>query len=88
MNGLLRRALLTLVLLYRRLVSPGLGNHCRYYPSCAAYAQGCLESHGPWRGSALAMWRLLRCNPLSRGGYDPVPPPAADERLPLNGSPR
>jgi putative membrane protein insertion efficiency factor len=70
----LRRVLLALVLVYRRVLSPGLGNHCRYHPSCSAYAQGCLQRHGPLRGSALAIWRLLRCNPFSRGGYDPVPP--------------
>jgi putative membrane protein insertion efficiency factor len=73
MTALFQRVLLALLLVYRRVVSPGLGNHCRYHPSCAAYAQGALERFGAVRGSALALWRLLRCNPLSRGGYDPVP---------------
>jgi uncharacterized protein len=76
----LQRLLLLLVAFYRRFVSPSLGRHCRYHPSCAAYAQLSLERHGPWRGSALAVWRLLRCNPFTRGGYDPVPEVAVSAR--------
>ena len=73
MTAFFQRVLLALLFVYRRIVSPGLGNRCRYYPSCSVYAQGSVERFGPFRGSALAVWRLLRCNPLSRGGYDPVP---------------
>jgi putative membrane protein insertion efficiency factor len=47
---------------------------CRYYPSCSTYAVGALRVHGPLRGSALAVWRLLRCHPWSVGGIDHVPP--------------
>lgn len=47
---------------------------CRYYPSCSTYAVGALRVHGPLRGSAMAAWRLLRCNPWSPGGIDHVPP--------------
>ena len=60
--------------LYRRLISPLLGPRCRFYPSCSTYALDALERHGPWRGSWLALWRLLRCGPWTPGGYDPVPP--------------
>ncbi len=47
---------------------------CRYTPSCSAYAIEAINTHGAFLGALLAMWRLLRCNPFSRGGYDPVPP--------------
>jgi uncharacterized protein len=46
---------------------------CRYEPTCSAYAEEAVRRHGPVRGLALAAWRVLRCNPWSRGGYDPVP---------------
>ncbi len=60
--------------LYRRSLSPLLAPRCRYHPSCSAYAIEAVRSFGILRGGALACWRLLRCNPLSLGGYDPVGP--------------
>lgn len=63
--------------LYQRLLSPLLGQRCRYYPSCSEYAAQSIRRFGILRGVALAAWRLLRCNPLSRGGFD-YP---ADQRL-------
>ena len=62
------------VRLYQRLISPLLPRRCKYEPTCSAYAVEALRVHGPLRGMALAAWRLLRCNPLSGGGLDPVPP--------------
>lgn len=59
---------------YQLVVSPWFAPTCRYYPSCSTYALGALRAHGAFRGSALAAWRLLRCNPWSRGGVDHVPP--------------
>jgi putative membrane protein insertion efficiency factor len=56
--------------LYQRFVSPLLGARCRYYPSCSQYARLSIEHFGILRGIVLASWRLLRCNPLSRGGFD------------------
>ena len=66
------RVLLAPVRLYQRVISPALPRRCKYEPTCSAYAVQALRSHGPLRGTLLAGWRLLRCNPFSHGGYDPV----------------
>ena len=66
--------LVGVVRVYQLCVSPFLGNCCRYAPSCSEYAVEALQRHGVVRGSALAVWRILRCHPFARGGYDPVPP--------------
>lgn len=67
-------ALVALVRGYQLIVSPWLAPRCRYYPSCSAYAVTALRVHGPIRGTGLAVWRVLRCNPWSLGGVDHVPP--------------
>lgn len=59
---------------YKRFVSPLLGQHCRFYPSCSSYAMEAIEVHGHLRGAWLAVKRLCRCHPLCEGGHDPVPP--------------
>ena len=59
-----------LVYVYRWMVSPLLGNRCKYYPSCSQYALDALSEYGLVKGSILAGWRLLRCNPWSHGGVD------------------
>jgi putative membrane protein insertion efficiency factor len=61
-----------LIRAYRRLISPLLPRRCKYEPSCSAYALEAIRSFGLVRGGVLAGWRLLRCNPFSHGGYDPV----------------
>ena len=67
------RALAALpVRLYQALISPALGSRCRYHPSCSQYAVDAVRSYGAARGIVLAAWRVLRCNPLSDGGLDPV----------------
>ena len=58
--------------LYQRFVSPALPRRCKYEPTCSAYAVEAIRRHGVLRGFVLAAWRLLRCNPFSHGGYDPV----------------
>ncbi len=71
--GEFARALFLLpVRVYRRLVSPLLPQRCRYYPTCSHYATDAVERYGVMRGSVLAVWRLLRCNPWSAGGIDHV----------------
>jgi putative membrane protein insertion efficiency factor len=60
------------VFAYRKLVSPFLAPRCRYYPSCSTYAVDALKAYGPIRGSILAAWRVMRCNPFSDGGFDYV----------------
>ena len=62
-----------MLLLYKRAISPLLPGACRFYPSCSEYAREAVERHGIARGIRLAALRLLRCQPLSRGGLDPVP---------------
>jgi putative membrane protein insertion efficiency factor len=61
------------VRIYRLTLSGWLGGRCKYYPSCSAYAEEALRIHGAARGTALAAWRVLRCNPYSKGGVDHVP---------------
>jgi putative membrane protein insertion efficiency factor len=66
--------LLLPIRLYQRFVSPALAPHCRFAPSCSHYAVAALQTHGPLRGSWLALRRVLRCHPWNPGGHDPVPP--------------
>jgi len=77
--------LLRLVWLYRVLLSPVHhalfgGPCCRFEPTCSAYAEEALRTHGAWRGLGLAARRLGRCHPLARAGFDPVPPAAGEAR--------
>jgi len=58
--------------LYQRVISPALPQRCKYHPSCSAYALQAIRTYGILRGVVLAAWRLLRCNPWSHGGFDPV----------------
>jgi putative membrane protein insertion efficiency factor len=58
---------------YQRHVSPGIHPTCRFQPTCSQYAYDAVERYGAVRGSLMSIWRILRCNPLNDGGYDPVP---------------
>lgn len=73
----LRKALVwlpvKLIRLYQITLSPYMGKNCRFTPTCSAYAIEALQKHGLLKGSCLAVWRILRCNPYCKGGYDPVP---------------
>ncbi|MGH2839631.1 MAG: membrane protein insertion efficiency factor YidD [Solirubrobacteraceae bacterium] len=66
------RIALAPIRVYQRAISPALPRRCRYEPTCSRYAAQALQEFGILRGLALAGWRLLRCNPFSHGGYDPV----------------
>jgi putative membrane protein insertion efficiency factor len=78
------RLLIALVRAYRYLLSPWIGQNCRFHPSCSVYALEALERHGALRGTALAVARLCRCHPFHPGGEDPVPPPASVTKV-VNG---
>ena len=69
----MQKIVIALIRGYQYLVSPFLGNHCRFHPSCSSYALGAMKEHGTWRGLSLAIKRLGRCHPWHEGGYDPVP---------------
>ena len=70
----MKRVLIAIVRGYKKFISPLLPPSCRFSPTCSEYAMEALQKHGAWKGSLLAIWRILRCNPFSKGGYDPVPP--------------
>ena len=69
----MKTLVLKLLWVYKRMLSPLLLPACRFVPSCSDYAVEAVDRHGVCCGGALAAWRLLRCHPFSRGGYDPVP---------------
>ncbi len=65
--------LLWLIRKYQKYISPVKITRCPYFPTCSCYGYEAVEKYGAIKGSMLAVWRILRCNPFSRGGYDPVP---------------
>lgn len=67
-------ALLGGLAVYKAALSPFLGQNCRFYPTCSAYATEAVKRHGPWRGMGLALRRLARCHPFHPGGVDDPPP--------------
>ena len=75
-----RAVLIGLIRGYQLVLSPLLGNHCRFYPSCSQYAREAIERHGVPRGLWLAIRRLSRCHPWHPGGLDPVPEPSPKDR--------
>lgn len=70
---MIRRLLSILIRFYQIFISPLLGTHCRYEPSCSHYALEAIQKYGSIKGSILAIKRVLRCHPFRPGGYDPVP---------------
>ena len=69
----MKRLLLAALRVYQTVLSPWLGNQCRFYPNCSEYARQAVEAHGSLRGSGLAVKRLCKCHPWHPGGFDPVP---------------
>ncbi len=72
MNNLARAVALLMLRGYKWAISPMFPPACRYVPTCSEYAMEAIERHGALRGSRIAIWRLLRCHPFAKGGYDPV----------------
>jgi putative membrane protein insertion efficiency factor len=72
-SSLTKRPALALIRWYQRHISAGLAGSCRFHPTCSQYTYEAVESYGALRGIAMGAWRILRCNPLNDGGYDPVP---------------
>jgi len=65
---------------YRKYLSPLKRPCCRFYPTCSSYAYEAINVHGVLKGAAMAVWRILRCHPFNKGGYDPVKPKTAKEK--------
>ncbi len=70
----MKAILILLIKGYKKFISPLLGDNCRFYPTCSSYAIEALQVHGFFKGTVLAVWRILRCNPFGKPGLDPVPP--------------
>lgn len=68
----MRNVLINLIRFYRKNISPLKSPCCRYVPTCSQYAIEAVEKYGAFKGALMAAWRIIRCNPLSKGGYDPV----------------
>lgn len=79
---LARRIAIAPITAYRRLLSPALPRRCKYEPTCSAYAAQAITRYGILRGVVLAAWRVLRCNPFSHGGFDPVEAQGLFRRVP------
>lgn len=69
----MKRMLLWIIWFYKRAISPYTRPSCRFIPTCSDYAVEAIEKHGALKGFGLSIWRILRCNPFGKGGYDPVP---------------
>ena len=73
----MRRLVLAPIVAYQRVISPAFPRRCKYHPTCSEYAVQAISRYGILKGAVLATWRILRCNPFSHGGFDPV----EDQRL-------
>ena len=69
----MKKLFLFIIKFYRKYISPMKSTKCPYIPSCSEYGMEAIEKYGAWKGGRLALWRILRCNPFSKGGVDPVP---------------
>ena len=70
---MMKKAIIRSIRMYQRYLSPLKSTRCPYIPTCSQYGLEAVEKYGAVKGGAMAAWRILRCNPLSSGGYDPVP---------------
>jgi hypothetical protein len=70
---MIKKGMIASIRFYQKYISPYKGYRCPYIPTCSQYGIEAIEKHGPLKGGLLALWRIIRCNPFSHGGYDPVP---------------
>lgn len=70
---IMKKLLLKMIRIYQTAISPHTKPKCKYYPTCSQYTYEAIEVHGAFKGALMGIWRILRCNPWSKGGYDPVP---------------
>ena len=70
---MIKKFLIRIIKLYQKYISPMKSTKCPYFPTCSEYGLQAVEKYGVIKGGLLAFWRILRCNPFSKGGYDPVP---------------
>ena len=69
---MMKKMCIKLIEFYQKSISPWLGHNCKYYPTCSEYMKQAIEKYGFLKGFLLGCWRFLRCNPFSKGGYDPL----------------
>ncbi|MEN6338835.1 MAG: membrane protein insertion efficiency factor YidD [Clostridiaceae bacterium] len=69
----MKKIFVAIIRFYQKNISPLLPPSCRFQPTCSQYAIEAIQKYGVFKGGAMALWRILRCNPFSKGGYDPVP---------------
>jgi uncharacterized protein len=82
---MIKKFFLLLIKLYKKGVSPLLGNNCRFYPTCSSYTYEAIEKHGVLKGIYLGMRRIIKCQPFHPGGHDPVPEPKTGDKHPAHG---
>ncbi len=68
----MRKFVISVLKIYKKFISPALPDSCRFYPTCSEYAVAAVEKYGVLKGSIKSMYRIIRCNPFNKGGYDPV----------------
>ena len=73
MKIVMKKLLICIILFYRKYISPMKSTKCPYIPTCSEYGLEAIQKYGALKGGCLAIWRIIRCNPFSKGGYDPVP---------------
>lgn len=69
---IITRGIVSGIVFYQKAISPYLPHTCRYYPTCSEYTKEAILKYGPLKGGLKSIWRIIRCNPFSKGGYDPV----------------
>lgn len=77
----MKKLFIHMIKLYQKYISPMKSTKCPYYPSCSVYGLEAIERYGAFKGGMMAAWRICRCNPLSKGGYDPVPDDKSNRKI-------